>query len=122
MEPALKNGDRIIINRSFDKLERGDIVIFYYPKDQSKSYIKRIVGLPNEELEIRGSKVLINGQKLNEPYVNPKNDQAGLSHEPVKIPEDSYYVMGDNRDNSNDSRVWGALPRKFIYGKYVSTY
>lgn len=122
MEPALNDGDRIVISRNPDKLERGDIVIFYYPADPSKSYIKRIIGLPNEEVELSSGNVLISGSNLTESYVNPKNNQARLSSDVIKIPEDSYYVMGDNRDNSNDSRFWGPLPRKFIYGKFVSKY
>ena len=122
MEPGLKEGDRILINRKPEKLERGDIVLFYYPADQTKSYIKRIVGLPNETVEVREGKVLINGKNLEEPYVDPKNNQALFGRKEVQVPEDSYYVMGDNRDNSNDSRMWGALQRKFIYGKYSSKY
>ena len=105
MEPALKEGDRIFINRSPEKLERGDIVLFYYPADQTKSYIKRIIGLPNEVVEVREGKVVINGKNLEESYVDPKNNQALFSRKKVKIPEDSYYVLGDNRDNSNDSRM-----------------
>jgi signal peptidase I len=122
MEPVLKNGDKIIINRSFDKLERGDIIVFYYPHDTSKSYIKRIIALPGEEIEIRAGKVLINGQNLDEPYVAPENNRVLGSRQQFKIPEDNYYVIGDNRDHSSDSRHWGILPRKLIYGTYVSKY
>lgn len=121
MRPALSDGDRVIFSRAFEKLERGDIVIFYYPEDPSKSYIKRIIGLPNETVEIREGKVMINAQNLTEPYVDSDNN---LSFRMLKIvlPTDNFYVMGDNRDNSNDSRSWGPLPRKFIYGKFVSKY
>ena len=122
MLPALRDGDRIFIDRNFDKLERGDIVIFYFPMDQRKSYIKRIVGLPNETVEIREGKVFINGTFLNEPYVDPQLDQSHRSLEERKLSADQYYVIGDNRDNSADSRFWGPLDRKFIYGKYVRKY
>lgn len=122
MEPALKNGDRILIDRSVDKLERGDIITFYYPIEPSKSYLKRIVGLPGETVEIRDGKVLINGEQLDEPYVAPENNRAMPGRKEIRLPVDSYYVLGDNRDNSNDSRVWGPLQRKFIYGKFVRKY
>ncbi len=122
MEPALREGDRIFVNRRLDKLERGDIVILYYPFEPSKSYIKRIVGLPREAVEIREGKVLINGKSLDEPYVVPDNNRASFDRKEVKIPEESYYVLGDNRDNSSDSRIWGTLQRKFIYGKFVKKY
>jgi signal peptidase I len=122
MEPALKNGDRLLVDRNVDKLERGDIVTFYYPADPSKSYIKRVVGLPGEAIEIRDGKVLINGNKLDEPYVASENNRVLSGRGEIKIPIDNYYVLGDNRDNSNDSRMWGPLQRKFIYGKFVHKY
>jgi signal peptidase I len=122
MAPSLKEGDHGVFSRRFAKLERGDIVVFYYPAEPSKSYIKRIIGLPDEEIEIRAGKVLINGRNIDEPYVDPKNNLSARAYAPVRIPADSYFVMGDNRDNSNDSRFWGSLPRKFIYGRFVSKY
>lgn len=122
MEPALKNGDRILIDQSVDKLGRGDIITFYYPADPSRSYLKRVVGLPGETVEIRDGKVLINGNALDEPYVLPENNRVSNVRQEIRIPVDSYYVLGDNRDNSNDSRMWGPLQRKFIYGKFVRKY
>jgi signal peptidase I len=122
MMPALNDGDRIIIDRNFDKLERGDIVIFLYPDDPVRSYLKRIVGLPRETVDIREGKVFINGQPLFEPYVNPELDQSQRSMAPITLEADSYFVIGDNRDNSSDSRIWGPLKRKFIYGKYTRKY
>jgi signal peptidase I len=119
MEPELKEGDRILVSKSVDKLDRGDIVLFYYPGDQSRSYIKRIIGLPKDEIEIQEGTVVLNGKKLDEPYVDAKNNQALLSRKPVIVPDDSYFVMGDNRDHSNDSRFWGSLKREFIYAKVV---
>lgn len=122
MLPGLKESDHAIFSRTFAKLARGDIVVFHYPAEPSKSYIKRVIGLPNEIIEVRAGKVLIDRQTINEPYIDPKNNLAARSYEPVTIPADSYFVMGDNRDNSNDSRIWGPLPRKFIYGRFVSKY
>lgn len=122
MLPGLKDGDHAIFSRRFDGPTRGDIVVFYYPAERSKSYIKRIIGLPNEELEIRDGKVLINGQGITEPYVDTRLNVSARSYGPLKIPADNYFVMGDNRDNSNDSRSWGPLPRSFIYGRFVRKY
>ena len=122
MIPALDDGDRIIIERNPDKLERGDIVTFLFPDDPRKSYIKRIVGLPNETVDIRDGKVFINGQPLAEPYLDPRLDQSQRSLPAIKLDADSYFVIGDNRDNSSDSRIWGPLKRKFIYGKYLRKY
>lgn len=122
MAPTLNDGDRIIIDRKFEKLQRGDIVVFLYPKDPVRSYIKRIVGLPTETVEIREGKVFVNGQPLLEPYLDPKLDQDHRSSAELRLDADSYYVVGDNRDNSADSRIWGPLPRKFIYGKYTRKY
>ena len=122
MLPGLKEGDHAIFSRSFDGLARGDIVVFHYPLDPSKSYIKRIIALPNDELEIREGKVLINGQSIDEPYVDARLNISARSYGPLKIPADNYFVMGDNRDNSNDSRFWGPLPPKFIYARFIRKY
>lgn len=122
MIPALKDGDRIFIERNPGKLERGDIVVFYFPLDQRKSYIKRIVGLPNETVDIREGKVFINGKPLEEPYVDPKLNLSMPSLPEIKLPADAYFVIGDNRDNSADSRIWGPLQKKLIYGKYMTKY
>lgn len=122
MEPNLKEGDRIFISKDVEKIERGDIVIYRHPKDESQSFIHRIVGLPGEEIDIREGKVHINGKQLEESYVKAGNILNSQKLEPVKVPKESYFVMGDNRDRSNDSRFRGALPKKYIYGKYLSRY
>ncbi len=122
MLPALADGDGILFRRRFGGLKRGDIIVFRYPLEPSKSYLKRIVGLPGEVVEVRGGRVLIDGGPLDEPYLDPKRNQAPVELAPVRLSEESYFVMGDNRDNSNDSRSWGPLPREFIYGKYAARY
>ena len=122
MLPALKDGDRVIIDRQFDKIERGDIIIFLFPRDQTRSYLKRVIGLPHETVEIREGQIFVNGRVLDEPYVDPRFNQSARSLQPIKLPEDNYFVVGDNRDNSSDSRFWGPVERKLIYGKYIKTY
>lgn len=122
MAPTLNQDDRIIASRSVDELQRGDIVLFYYPEDPRASYIKRIIGLPGDEIEISEGRVLLNGKALEEPYVDPANNQSPRSFRKIKLPNDNFFVMGDNRDNSSDSRIWGLLARRFIYGKFLYKY
>ena len=122
MKPNLNNGDRIFVDRNFGELKRGDVVAFYFPKDQTKIFVKRIIGLPGESLEIRAGAIFINGQELTEPYVDPANNFNKIDLKPVSIPPDHYFVAGDNRVNSYDSRSWGTVPKDLIYGKYSVTY
>ena len=122
MLPALSDGDRIVIERNPQKLERGDIIVFLFPEDQTKSYIKRIVGLPNEVIEIDEGKTLVNGKPLDEPYIDPKFNLTARSFAPLRLDPDNYFVMGDNRDNSSDSRIWGPVKKDLIYGKYLKKY
>ena len=124
MAPLLSDQERIFINKfvyHFEPIERGDVVVFWYPLDRSKSFIKRVVGLPGEQLELRGGRLYVDGVELREPYV-PRNFLDGSSFGPVRIPDDGYFVMGDHRDSSNDSRVFGPVARQFIYGKAVFAY
>lgn len=123
MLPTIKDGEKIRIER-FDSnaevsIKRGDIILFLYPRDTSKFYIKRVIGLPNETIEIHENKVFIDGKELPEPYVEPKLNESRFTQPPKKITEGSYYVMGDNRDNSSDSRFWGLVPKKNIFGKVL---
>jgi signal peptidase I len=124
MMPRLTNHERIFINKfvyRFEEIRRGDIVVFLYPLDPSKSYIKRVIGLPGEHISIRDGVVYVNSEALPETYV----PAAYLDHEncpPIFVEPDHYFVLGDHRESSNDSRVWGTVDRKYIYGKAVFVY
>ncbi len=131
MLPQLHDGERLLVNKlvyykfesvSWGHLERGDIVVFWYPKEPDKSYVKRIIGLPGESIEVRNGKVLINGEELNEEYLDTEHNQSLPSFPPRKVEEHHFFVMGDNRDNSSDSRYWGLVPEKYIYGKAFFRY
>jgi signal peptidase I len=124
MAPLLTDQERIFINKfvyRFEPVERGDVVVFWYPLDRSKSFIKRVVGLPGETVEIRQGRVYVNGKRLNEPYVPPQFTDVS-TFGPVRVPPDEYFVMGDHRASSNDSRVFGPVPSRYIYGKAVFAY
>jgi signal peptidase I len=122
MMPAFNDGDKILMEENFGELKRGEVVIHLYPKDRSKFYIKRIIGLPGETIQITGGKVYINGQLLDEPYLDASFNNQKQTIAPQFITENNYYVMGDNRDNSSDSRYWGTVARSLIQGKYYMTY
>jgi len=122
MEPTLHRDDRILVTRERRTLQRRDIVIFKYPADPSKRFIKRIVGLPGELVEITEGRVSVDGKLLDEEYVDPQFNRSPLSKAALRIPNQSYYVLGDNRDNSNDSRLWGPLPADFIDGMVLFHY
>jgi signal peptidase I len=149
MENNLLIGDHLIVNKfifgpdgGFDRavlpmrdMRRGDIVVFKYPEDPERDFIKRVIGLPGETLEVKDKRVYINGKRLEEPFVHYLEPPRAASeyHEvtsfdlrerygPVKIPADKYFVMGDNRDNSQDSRYWGFLPREYVKGRALMIY
>jgi signal peptidase I len=126
MMPGLTDQERIFINKYTYKLgtgsiARGDLVVFHYPQDPSQSYIKRIVGLPGDYVEIVNGEVYVNGGKLAEPYV-PAEYRDRVSWMKQVVPRDHYFVLGDHRSSSNDSRSWGYVPRAEIYGKAVFVY
>ena len=126
MMPSLQNDERIFINKfvyrfGISDIGRGDTVVFLYPGDPSKSYIKRVIGVPGDTVEIQDGTVVVNGQTLSEPYV--AEDYRDRIPMPRKIvPPDQYFVLGDHRSSSNDSRSWGWVPRQYIYGKAVFVY
>src|SRR5262249_122265 len=124
MAPLLSDQERIFINKfvyRFEPIDRGDVVVFWYPLDRSKSFIKRVIGLPGEMVEIRQGRVKVNGRVLDEPYV-PVQFADYSDYGPVRVPKDCYFVMGDHRISSNDSRVFGPVASRYIYGRAVFAY
>ena len=119
MSPVLADGERILVNKFiyyFGEIDRGDVVVFWYPEDPELSFIKRVVALPGESVEIKKGSVYVEGRLVDEPYVIPRNaDQR--SYPPLQIRPGHYFVLGDNRRGSNDSRSWGLVPARYIYGK-----
>jgi signal peptidase I len=151
MENNLLIGDHLLVNKfiygptlspleetllPIDTIERGDVVVFKYPEEPERDFIKRIIGLPGETVELRNKKVFINGTPLDEPYVQflepPSDSESGepdytefdlrKQYGPVTVPANHYFAMGDNRDNSQDSRYWGFLPREYVKGKALMVY
>ena len=153
MENNLLIGDHLLVNKfvhaptltglertllPIDPIRRGDIVVFKYPEQPDRDFIKRVIGLPGETLELRNKKVYINGAPLDEPYVHfifppePEDGDNGASalpdfdvtrsYGPVTVPPRQYFMMGDNRDNSQDSRYWGFMPEDYVKGKALFVY
>jgi signal peptidase I len=140
MEDNLLIGDHILVNKfvyaptnfGWEKkllpikdIKRTDVIVFKYPEEPSRNFIKRVIGLGNETVEIRNKQVYINGQPIPEPYKFHKAEFFGLTAEnfgPVKVPEGYYFVLGDNRDNSKDSRAWGFVPKDYIKGRAFIIY
>ena len=124
MMPRLEDQERIFINKfiyRFEPIERGDVVVFRFPRMPARSYIKRVVGLPGETVRVVAGQVFVNGRRLTESYVLAHyRDQQ--SHGPVVVPPGEFYVLGDHRNSSNDSRMWGTVPRSYVYGKAVLAY
>jgi signal peptidase I len=148
MENNLLVGDHLLVNKfvfaptasalermtlPIDPIARGDVVVFKYPEEPERDFIKRVIGLPGETLELKHKRIYIDGRPLDEPYVHfllPPSpaDQEVATYDvrerygPVTVPADQYFVMGDNRDNSQDSRYWGFLPRSYVKGKALMVY
>jgi signal peptidase I len=147
MENNLLIGDHLLVNKfvfgptassvgrtllPVRDIRRGDVIVFKYPDEPDRDFIKRVIGLPGETLELRAKKVYIDGQPLDEPYVHflePASDSQETTsfdvrerYGPVRVPEGQYFVMGDNRDNSQDSRYWGFLPRNYVKGRALMIY
>jgi signal peptidase I len=124
MMPSLVNEERIFINKfvyRFSDIARGDTVVFQFPGDLSKSYIKRVIGMPGDRVAVDRGVVIVNGKALDEPYVHPEyRDEA--TYPEIRVDPDCYYVLGDHRNSSNDSRNWGTVKRGYIYGKAVFVY
>jgi signal peptidase I len=149
MEPNLLIGDHLLVNKfvfaptlssaertllPMTAIRRGDIVVFKYPEDPERDFIKRVIGLPGETIELRDHQIHVNGRAIEEPYAHylPRpqgmgggevtSDDVRERYGPVQVPAGSVFVMGDNRDNSQDSRYWGFLPKENIKGKALLIY
>jgi signal peptidase I len=124
MLPRLVDQERIFVNRfiyRFADIQRGDVVVFWYPRDRTKSFIKRVLGVPGDDVEIRHGSLYVNGRRIDEPYLKPEfRDHESFRREIV--PPGHYFVLGDHRNSSNDSRNWGYVSRELIYGKAVFRY
>jgi signal peptidase I len=124
MMPSLEDQERIFVNKFVYRLEpiqRGDIVVFHYPADPSKSFIKRVIGIAGDRIRIDAGQVYVNGQPLREDYVPPVYSDE-RSYAEVVVPANSYFVMGDHRSLSNDSRDFGPVGADYIFGKAVFGY
>src|ERR1700760_1862182 len=124
MMPSLEDQERIFVNKfvyRLEPIERGDIVVFRYPRDPSKSYIKRVIGMAGDRIRIDGGQVYVNDQALDEDYVPPAYTDS-RSYPETTVPQESFFVLGDHRSMSNDSRDFGPVNQSFIYGKAVFGY
>jgi signal peptidase I len=124
MMPSLQDQERIFVNKFVYRLEpiqRGDIVVFRYPRDPTKSFIKRVIGVGGDRILIDSGRVYVNGQLLDEDYV-PEAYEDQRSYPELVVPEGSYFVLGDHRSMSNDSRDFGPVKQSYIYGKAVFGY
>ena len=121
MEPTLHTGEFVIVNKLSYKLgefKLGDIIVFHYPRDPEQEYIKRIIGVPGDHISVNQGQVYVNDQPIEEPYiVTPPAYQSDWV-----VPEDSLFVLGDNRNNSSDSHNWGPVPMDYVIGKAVFVY
>lgn len=122
MLPTFHDGDRLLLSKNVSDLQRFDIIHFKFPLDEDKTYIKRIVGLPGERVEIVAGVLKIDGAEIKQPFLDETYDRSTLTYQEFKVPADSYFVLGDNRDNSSDSRYWGPVKKSLILSKYYSTY
>ena len=121
MVPTFDSGEFIIVSKlsyRIDEPTRGDIVVFHLPRDPDQDYIKRIIGLPGETVEIKDGRIFVNSYELDEPYINAPAAYSGI----WLVEDGSYFVLGDNRNNSSDSHSWGSVPLEFIVGRAVFVY
>jgi signal peptidase I len=122
MEPTLLPHDRVLVDKILYRLRqprRGDVIVLKYPLNPQRNYIKRIVALPGDSLEVKGGKLFVNGKRVVELYVN---GEAQGNYGPLKVPADAVFVMGDNRNNSEDSRAFGALKKNLVVGQALLIY
>jgi signal peptidase I len=121
MEPTLETGERVIVNRlsyKYGSPQRGDIIVFHFPRNPSEEYIKRVIGLPGDTVQVKNGSVYINNQHLDENYLDVKTNYTGT----WQVPEGQLFVLGDNRNNSSDSHDWGTVPLNYVVGKAILVY
>lgn len=121
MEPTLVSGEYVIVSRLSYRLgnpQRGDIIVFHFPRDPKEEYIKRLIGLPGDVVEVKDGSVYVNGQLLDETYLKVKTNYTGAWN----VPEGQLFVLGDNRNNSSDSHDWGTVPMDYVVGKAILVY
>jgi signal peptidase I len=124
MQPRLAEDERILVNKLVYRLRpvhRGEVVVFWFPGDPERSFIKRVIGIPGDRVEIRAGTVYVDGERLREPYLRPDYREVE-DFGPVTVPPSDYFVLGDHRNVSNDSRSWGMVPARLIYGKAFLRY
>lgn len=121
MEPTLHNGEFVLVNKlayRIGKPHLGDVIVFHYPLDPQQEYIKRVIGVPGDKIEISGEQVYLNGIRITEPYIAAPPNYSGSWN----VPDGKLFVLGDNRNNSSDSHSWGYVPYNYIIGKSVLVY
>lgn len=128
MRPTLLEGDRLMVNKfiyRFREPQRGDIIVFRYPEDPKRAFIKRLAGKPGDEVEIRYGRIYVNGEVLSNPDVFTQHyyyNIAGYGTGRIAVPKDAYFVLGDNSASSRDSRYWGFVPKNYLLGKALFIY
>lgn len=121
MKPTLQPGELLLVNKLAYKIgnpQHGDVIVFHYPGNPAEDYIKRLIGLPGDEVKVEGGMVYVNGQPLDEPYISAPPSYRGI----WEVPEDSFFVLGDNRNQSSDSHSWGFVPLENVVGKALIVY
>ena len=121
MEPTLMPGEFLLVNKlayHLGSLQRGDIIVFHYPGDPSQDYIKRIIGLPGDDVKVQGGEVMVNGHALTESYISAPPEYQGE----WVVPTNSLFVLGDNRNSSSDSHSWGYVPESYVVGRAIFIY
>jgi len=128
--PTMTGAEALLMPRR--DIRRGDIIVFKFPQDPERDFIKRAIGLPGDRLELHRKKVYINGTPIDEPYVQfleppsisgaPRTDDVREEYGPINVPAHQYFMMGDNRDNSEDSRYWGFMPESYVKGQALFIY
>jgi signal peptidase I len=124
MMPGLEDQERIFVNKfvyRWEPIQRGDIIVFRYPRDTSKSYIKRVIGIAGDHIRIETGQVYVNGEPVDEDYV-PTDYADERSYGEIVVPANSFFVLGDHRSMSNDSRDFGTVNERYVYGKAVFGY